>query len=186
MIRRLIRLLAAALLAGSTGCLPGMPAPDLLPRTEPVTFGGLGIGVGSAGFMAQMDLTRVKNNRVYRARWNIMGHDGYYSGTSASQVSEFSVLAGRGRICCGGSDWGSYALGGGIVTGWKGNESDDFTTIGFAGELMLVTGKIPHIAPTLLVNLNPEVPFVAVNVAILIGRMPFISTRSPRRRPFPR
>jgi hypothetical protein len=136
--------------------------------------------------MAQMDLTRVKNDRVLRARWNIIGNDGYYSGTgTSSSVSEFSVLAGRGRICCGGSEWGSYALGGGILTGSKGNPSEHFTTIGFAGELMLVTGKIPHIAPSLLVNLNPEMPFAAVNVAILIGRMPFISTAPrPRRRPF--
>ena len=174
-----------AMMAGLAGCsLPGVPAPDLLPRTERVTFGGLGVGLGSAGPMAQMDLTRVQNGRVLRARWNIMGTDSYYTGSPSRDVSEFSILAGGGRICCGGSEWGSYALGGGILTGSKGSPSEDFTTIGFAGELMLVTGRIPHIAPTLLVNLNPEMPFAAVNVAILIGRMPFISTTRPRRRPF--
>ena len=182
MVARL-RLLLTALLAGANACaFPGVPNPNLIPRPEQAVFGGLGVGVGTSGFMAQMDLTRVKNDRLLRARWNIMGQDGNWSGNMSRQVSEFSVLAGRGRICCGGSQWGSYALGAGIVSGWEGTASDNFTTIGFAGELMLVTGRIPHAAPSLLVNLNPEAPFAAVNVAILIGRMPFVSTASPRRR----
>src|ERR1041385_8986747 len=104
--------MSVALIGAASGCVPGA-VPTLIPRPERGTFGGRGVGVCSAGFMAQMDLTRVRNDRVVRARWNIMGDDGNWSGNTPRSVSELSVLVGRGRICCGGSPWGSYAIGGG-------------------------------------------------------------------------
>jgi hypothetical protein len=129
-----------------------------------------------------MDAARVRDGKVLRARWNIQGDDGNWSGNTPRSVSELAVLGGRGRICCGGSQWGSYAIGGGLITGSKGSPRKNFTTIGASGELMLVTGRIPHVSVSLNGNLNPELSFLGVNFAILIGRMPFISTAPPRRR----
>ena len=177
-------LLIAGLLGAVTACGPVSPLEiELTPRRERVTWGGLGVGVGSAGWSAQMDLARVRGGRVFRARWNIQGDDGNWSGNTPQSVSELAVLAGRGRICCGDRHWASYAIGGGLLTGSKGRSpAKEFTTVGVAGELMFITGRTPHVGMSLHGNLNPELPFIGVNVAILIGRMPFISSaRGPRR-----
>jgi hypothetical protein len=100
--------LAFALAAiGLSACASyGVPAPILSPQREQVTWGGLGIGVGSAGFMAQGDFSRVTGDRLLRARWNVEGDGGNISGATPRQVSELAVLVGRGQICCGGSQWG--------------------------------------------------------------------------------
>ena len=181
------RLFAAAALAAFTaGCVPVSQPPVISPRTTPVAWGGLGLGVGSAGVMAQMDFSRAKNDRLLRARWN--GHTnmgGTWSGEPDESVSELSVLTGRGRICCGGN-WGAYALGGGLVTGSRGSApADEYTTVGFAGEAFLVSARFPHLAVSVLGNANFEKSFVAVNLAILLGRMPFNTMAPPIRARFP-
>lgn len=183
----LTRLVAAAFLgAFSAGCVSVSGPPVISPRTTPAVWGGLGLGVGSAGFMAQMDVSRMKHDRLLRARWN--GHTnmgGTWSGEPDESVSELSVLAGRGRICCGGN-WGAYALGGGLVTGSRGSApADEYTTVGLAGEAFLVSARFPHLAISVLGNANMEKSFVAANLAILLGRMPFNSVAPPVRGRFP-
>lgn len=183
----LARILATASLgAFSTGCVPLFAPPVIAPRTTPAVWGGLGLGVGSAGFMAQMDVSRMKNDRLLRARWN--GHTnmgGTWNGQQDESVSELGILIGRGRICCDGN-WGSYALGAGLVTGSRGSApADEYTTAGLAGEAFFVSGRFPHLALSVLGNANLEKSFVAVNLAILLGRMPFTSMAPPARPRFP-
>ena len=155
----------------------------VIPRDERVAWVGLGVGATSAGFLAQIDGSSIKDGRVLRARLNIAGNDANWSGTTPTSISEFAVLAGRGRICCGAVNWGSYAIGGSILSGSKGSPTKAFTTVGLAGELLFVTGRSPHPSVALIANLNPQMPFVGVNVFMPFGRQPFVSAaRPPRRR----
>ena len=169
-----------ALIVVATGCIPvGSSPPTLIPRDERATWVGVGLGATTVGFLGQMDASTIKDGRVLRARWNGSTYDAY--------ATELAILAGRGRICCGGSNWVSFAIGGAVVTGAKGNFAPEFTTVGLAGELLFVTGRFPHPSVALLGNLNPKLPFFGVNVFIPIGRQPFTSTAAPsrpRRRPF--
>ena len=168
-----------ALLSGVAACVPGVPAPTLIPRSETAAWVGIGGTVGTPGLGLQGDFSRVtRDRRVLRVRGNIQDN----LGVPETSVLELSVLIGRGHICCGGRQWGAYAIGGGIVSGSKGSPAEDFTTVGLAGELMLVTGKLPHISISLMGNLNSEVPFLSANFALLLGRMPFISSAPVRRR----
>jgi hypothetical protein len=182
------RLFAAASLAALVvGCVPVSSPPVISPRATPAVWGGLGVGVGSAGFMAQMDVSRVKTDRLLRARWN--GHTnmgGTWSGEPEENVSELGILTGRGGICCGGN-WGAYALGGGLVTGSVGPApAEEFTTVGLAGEAFLVSARFPHLAISMLGNANVKKSFIAVNLSILLGRMPFNTMAPPVRARFPR
>jgi hypothetical protein len=171
----------------TTGCtrVPSPLETSLIPRPGAVTWGGLGLGVNSAGFEAQADIARVRADGVRRLRWNVQGDDGNWSGNAPRTVSELAFLAGRGQICCREAQWRSYAIGGAILAGSKGRApADEFITAGLAGEFMIVTGRTPHLGVSINGNLNPELSFLGVNVAILIGRMPFVTTARPPRRPF--
>lgn len=171
----------AALIGGATGCVPGVPGPNLIPRRETAAWAGIGANVGTPGLGIQADFSRASGEgRMLRVRGNVQSD----LGIPETSVLELSVMTGRGRICCGGRQWGAYAIGGGIVGGSKGLPVEDFTTVGLAGEIMLVTGKIPHMNFSLMGNLNPKVPWIGANIAILIGRMPFISTAPVIRRRF--
>lgn len=177
-MRKTSLLLGVVVLA--TGCIPiGNSPPTLIPREDRATWVGVGLGATTVGFLGQLDASTIKDERVLRARWNGSSYDAY--------TTELAILAGRGRICCGGSHWASYAVGGAIVSGAKGNFDPEFTTVGLAGELLFVIGGFPHPSVALLGNLNPKLPFFGVNVFIPIGRQPFTSTAAPsrpRRRPF--
>jgi hypothetical protein len=63
-----------------------------------------------------------------------------------------------------------------VVTGSSGRTPPKtFTTVGLALDAFLVSGSFPHLSTGLSSNLNPERPFAAVTVSLLIGKMPFYS-----------
>lgn len=160
------------------GCLPS-PAPLMLPLPpdRSATWGGVGLGAGSTGLLVQVDLNRQQRGRFLRGR--LSAHDNAVasaqSGVESRSLTEWSALVGRGTPCCG-SNWGAWALGGGIVTGSRGSQpAQEYTTIGAAGEVFLVSGRWPHIAIAAAANINPESPVGWFSVSLLLGRMPFIS-----------
>ena len=171
MRRRLLPVLA--LLAG---CGP-LPTPLVLPlpTDASATWAGIGVGLGSTGVLAQGDLNRYQGGRLYRAR--LSGHDNSIPSTAQDaepkSLTEWSLLVGRGTPCCG-SNWGGWALGGGIVNGSRGGPARDYTTFGAAGEVFLVSGRWPHVSISAAANLNPEDPVAWFTASLLLGRMPFI------------
>ena len=155
-----------------------MPTPLVLPLPSDATatWGGVGVGLGSTGVLAQGDLNRYQRDRMYRLR--VSAHDNSLASTAQGierkSLTEWSVLAGRGTPCCG-SNWGGWALGGGIVNGSRGSPARDYSTLGAAGEAFLVSGRWPHVSISAAANINPEDPVGWFTVSLLLGRMPFIS-----------
>lgn len=166
-----------------------MPSPLVLPLPpeRSATWGDVGVGIGSSGVLAQAGLNHYQRGRLYRAR--LSGHDnaimGAPSGVEQRSLTEWSLLAGRGTPCCG-SNFGGWALGGGVVSGSRGSQPErEYTTIGAAGEIFLFSGRWPHISVSAAANVNVEQPVGWFTVSLLLGRMPFIGIPAEPRR-FPR
>ena len=161
----------------------GQPPVSVTPRTETAVWGGLGLGVGSAGFGGQLDLSRMKNNRLLRAR--LSGHSNmastYANDREPKDVAEWSLMFGSGKPCCA-RNWGAWAVGPSWVTGSSGwSPAREFQTIGITGETFLVSARFPHLSVSLFANGNAEQPFAGVNLSLLLGRMPFLTTAAPWR-----
>lgn len=139
------------------------------------TWGGVGIGLGSVGALLQLDLSRYREARLVRGRLTAHSNLGGLGTQQDESLTELSALIGRGAVCCGGN-WGSVAVGGGLVLGRRGSDAAQFTTVGLAAEAALISRRRPHLAVAALANVNPKRSFVAVSVSLLIGRAPFAAS----------
>lgn len=145
---------------------------------------GLGLAAGTAGLGPQVDFSRYRRARLLRVRGAV--HAGGFMATTSTDdatVFELSVLAGRGASCCG-SNWGAWAIGGGVVSvdrgGSAGTESK--TTLGATAEAFILSGRFPNLQFAGFANLNMERPFAGMSLSLALGRMPFHSVPGPRRR----
>ena len=137
-----------------------------------VVWGGVGVGLGSAGALVHLDLARYRAPRLLRGRLTAHSNLGGFGTRPDESVTEASLLVGRGTICCGGN-WGSASAGGGVVRGSLGADATTFTTVGLAAEAALVSWRRPHLAVTAFGNLNPKRSFAGVSLSLLLGRTPF-------------
>lgn len=180
-VRAVLRLAGVA--AITLAPAPAAAQVPVSPAGISATWVGLGAAIGTAGIGLQLDLSRYRQARLLRLRLGT--HTTGFMATTARDealVSEVSLLAGRGAPCCG-SNWGAWALGGGIVSVDRGDEGSA-TTLGVAAELFMISGRFPNIVASAFGNLNPQRPFAGIGLALAIGRMPFHAVPGPRR-PFP-
>jgi hypothetical protein len=161
----------------------GQTAVSVTPRASTAVWGGVGFGLGSAGLGGQLDLSRVRNDRMIRTR--LSGHtnmgSSYSTSSGPEDISEWSVMVGSGKLCCG-NNWGGWAVGPSWVSGSSGwSPARKIQTLGITGEAFLVSARFPHLALSAFGNANAQRPFAGLNISLLLGRMPFLTTAGPWR-----
>jgi hypothetical protein len=162
------------------GCMPVGPAISVTPREGTAVWGGAGLDLGTAGFGGQLELTRMRDNRLLRTR--LSGHSNMgesYGGKPPRDVAEWSILMGRGRPCCG-QNWGGWAIGPSYVTGSLGwAPAEEIRTIGVTAEAFMISGRFPHLSVGVFGNANPSYSFAGISVGLALGQMPFRTTGGP-------
>lgn len=135
----------------------------------------LGATISSAGLGLLFDYARLAERRLWRGR--VIAQTNLGGGVNPApsrSVTEVSVLAGRGRVCCGGN-WGSASLGLGVVVITEdGAQDSSSTTVGLAAEADLISWRNPHLSVRVFGNANIERPFAGAALAIAVGRMPWV------------
>jgi len=151
------------------------------PRTSDIDFTivpdrafwvGAGLGLGSAGLAAAVDLSYWTRARLLRTRAAL--HADFAGGADpdrSTSVSEVAVLVGQGRPALW-RNWGAAAIGVGVA--FVGSVPEPArATIGVALESQLISGITPHVALTAAANVNPVHSYASLTASLLIGRMPW-------------
>jgi hypothetical protein len=132
-----------------------------------------GVVASSAGLGLLLDYATLRDRGLWRGRFTAQSNlGGGVSPEPSRSVTELSVMLGRGRVCCG-NNWGSASLGLGMIFGTEDSaEQKDFTTIGVAGEVDLISWRRPHLSVRAFGNGNIERSFAGIALSLALGRMP--------------